>query len=694
MLRMALNKSGTSSDNLFPSPPIKRDKKNAQQICNQLGIVPSASEDSFFDTIPQPDPELCSSSEEDFDYDDDILDRDYDPSNDIEYLSDHEISFPNIAPAEVMHDIAVHDTAQISPADEVLPDIADNETTDKKGYKRKKDPTKWKKNVVKKLRNSGQITNSNNQSARSMKEGCGPKCILKCSSTIPEDRRLELFQQYWNLGCVEGQWSYIANNIKEVVPKLKFRRIRTEDKGEPRKPNQSFSLNYNDCDVKVCKVFFCNTLGISQRTVRTVIAKKNKLCDVLLEEDKRGKHNNHKTMDVEIKARICAHIDSIPRIESHYLRQQTTREYIDGSRSISDIYKDYVEKSKEESVDYCSYATFHKIFRDNYNISFFEPKKDQCETCVTYSNSTEEEKALKTEEYETHLKEKNLSRIEKEKDKANANIITAVYDLQAVMQLPKGNISTFYYTSKLNVLNFTIFNLKSKDVSCFVWDESDGKRGVNEIGSCVLKWLENIANLNPGADVVFWSDNCAGQQKNKFMCALYIYAVNNLNLGSITHKFLIKGHTQNEGDSAHSLIEKNVKRILKGGPIYTREGFVTAIKGAKKSGKPYQVFEQSFDDFYNIKNIFIDLNLNLGAIKMSDIKMLKFTKENPGIIFYKSSFEDEIHQAKVLKKMPKISICKAYTQKIGLSDKKKSDLLGLINKKAIPSCYQQYYENL
>ena len=71
-----------------------------------------------------------------------------------------------------------------------------------------------------------------------------------------------------------------------------------------------------------------------------------------------------------------------------------------------------------------------------------------------------------------------------------------------------------------------------------------------------------------GETDIFYSNNCSGQQKNKFMMALYLYAVNNLpNITSITHKFLIKGHTQNEGDSAHSLIEREVKRILKSGPI-------------------------------------------------------------------------------------------------------------------------------
>lgn len=60
-------------------------------------------------------------------------------------------------------------------------------------------------------------------------------------------------------------------------------------------------------------------------------------------------------------------------------------------------------------------------------------------------------------------------------------------------------------------------------------------------------------------DVVFYSDNCCGQQKNKFMLAMYQYAINELpKLRSVTHNFFIKGHTQNEGDAAHSLIQRNI----------------------------------------------------------------------------------------------------------------------------------------
>lgn len=65
--------------------------------------------------------------------------------------------------------------------------------------------------------------------------------------------------------------------------------------------------------------------------VRTGI---EKTTDGVLEDDKRGKHGHQLTVSDEIKDGIRAHINSIPRINSHYLRAQTSREFIDGGKDI------------------------------------------------------------------------------------------------------------------------------------------------------------------------------------------------------------------------------------------------------------------------------------------------------------------------------------------------------------------------
>ncbi|EZA58416.1 hypothetical protein X777_01373 [Ooceraea biroi] len=383
----------------------------------------------------------------------------------------------------------------------------------------------------------------------------------------------------------------------------KYRYIRIGGTRSQRQNNNAFYFHHNNQQVRVCKLFFKNTLDINDRPIRTVLDKKNKVANVLLESDQRGRYGKQKTVDPSVREGIKQHIDSIPKIESHYTRANTSKLFIDGSKSIADIHKDYVAKRKEKNVPFANCVLFYRVFTEEYNISFFVPKKDLCDTCTTFNNAEDKKKEHLKDNYDRHLVEKELSRAEKKADKEKSDVVVAVYDLQAVMQLPKGNVSVFYYKSKLNVFNFTIYDLKTNTCDCFVWDEANGHRGVNELGTCILQYLRKISISKHDVEIIFYSDNCAGQQKNKFMIALYLYAIRYLGIKSITHKFLIKGHTQNEGDSAHSLIERQVKRLLKSGPMYTPESFISAIRSARKTGQPFQVNELCYEDFYDIKTL-------------------------------------------------------------------------------------------
>lgn len=167
---------------------------------------------------------------------------------------------------------------------------------------------------------------------------------------------------------------------------------------------------------------------------------------------------NKKKIDAALKEGVRNFIEKIPKIKSHYTRANpnTSKLFIDGSKSIADLHKDYINDCKEKNVPFVNYIMFYRIFTEDFNISFFTPKKDLCETCASYDNAEGDEKQKLKEYYDRHLIEKDLSRNEKKIDKEETNALVAVYDLQAVMQIPKGDISVFYYKSKLNVLRYTI----------------------------------------------------------------------------------------------------------------------------------------------------------------------------------------------------------------------------------------------
>lgn len=220
------------------------------------------------------------------------------------------------------------------------------------------------------------------------------------------------------------------------------------------------------------------------------------------------------------------------------------------------------------------------------------------------------------------------------------------------MQSPNGDTSSFYYKSKLNSLNFTMTELNKLngenesdedcksygDVHCYFWDETQAKKGAVEIGSCVLDYLKTVAEQakDHELNVIFYSDNCCGQNKNKYIAAMYMFAVTKFkNLKSITHKYLIKGHTQNEADNVHSLIQKQITRDLKSGPIYSPVQYMTAIQRARKTGKPFIIHSLLYDFFYDLKELQENWGYNFNVderretVVWNDIKVIRLPKKNP-----------------------------------------------------------------
>lgn len=101
---------------------------------------------------------------------------------------------------------------------------------------------------------------------------------------------------------------------------------------------------------------------------------------------------------------------------------------------------------------------------------------------------------------------------------------------------------------------------------------------------------------------------------------------------AITHKYLISGHTQNEGDGVHSNIEKQIRKARKSGPIYVPDHYVSLIRSEKKPGVPYTVHELCYDYIYDFKNEGMEINkrnTDKETFKMSDVKIFGIDRDKP-----------------------------------------------------------------
>ena len=69
------------------------------------------------------------------------------------------------------------------------------------------------------------------------------------------------------------------------------------------------------------------------------------------------------------------------------------------------------------------------------------------------------------------------------------SIAVCSFDLQKQLSCPKSEDSAYYYRSKLNVFNFTVFNMIERLGDCYLWHEGVGKKGSSEISSSLHHYI-------------------------------------------------------------------------------------------------------------------------------------------------------------------------------------------------------------
>lgn len=123
-------------------------------------------------------------------------------------------------------------------------------------------------------------------------------------------------------------------------------------------------------------------------------------------------------------------------------------------------------------------------------------------------------------------------------DKQNAmkdkTLCCSNYDLQKILTTPRVDINVMYYLSKLNVWNFTIFAMGIAEGFSYVWNETIGNRGSNEIASFVSSFI-HVKAASGVKKFFFYTDNCSGQNRNKNVFSIYMKVANELQV-EITHR--------------------------------------------------------------------------------------------------------------------------------------------------------------
>ena len=126
---------------------------------------------------------------------------------------------------------------------------------------------------------------------------------------------------------------------------------------------------------------------------------------------------------------------------------------------------------------------------------------------------------------------------------------------QAVPTCPKTNM---YYKSKLQVHNYTCFNLSTKEAYCYPWEEHEGDLRAEVFAYLQCQHFVKILMAHSAVKkLIVWSDGCTHQNRNALLNNVYLHLAKEYNI-VIEQRFLVVRHTQMECDSMHSTIERKI----------------------------------------------------------------------------------------------------------------------------------------
>ena len=590
--------------------------------------------------------------------------------------------------------------------------------------KRKRNTQEWKKTVRKEQYNSGYEHEYRTQtgeikvrpSRRSFEQDCN--CRMNCSSKFTEEEKKVVNKIFWDLKDKDLQRAFISKHVKiqEVKNRMRIRHDCKTGKRRHRKPNRIYKLPKRNEDNKlltVCKIFFTNILNIDVKRVDTAL--KSKGDGGFITPDKRNNQAPHNTTSEERIAKVVEHIKKFKVVESHYVRKASKFEYLPEELSVAAMHRMYKEWCNEQGYTVESEDFYRNIFKTKFNLKFNKPKKDACDICVSYANTPADLRTKEMEEeLQQHIKEKEMARDLKNNLKEQAKLqpskmVVAAFDMQKTLQSPHGDTSSFYYSRRLKTFNFTITNICTMKPYCFIWNEGDAGKGSCEVATALFQYLNEL-NLQGVEIVHLFCDRCSGQNCNRMMVIMLSTAINYFNFQQITLNFFVTGHSQNENDTIHSVIETFTKKRH----LYSTDDWESAVGMAFVHNRP-DVIRMHFSDIIDFKtagqnplykNILTKdtytQNKTKEKVYWSKPMKMKFNKSEPTkMMFVYHHDEDVYNEIELFKPTRRNNIItdigqmpKLYTTQPGVGADKIKDLMSLCSRNLIPSAHHSFYKQL
>ncbi|XP_014678087.1 PREDICTED: uncharacterized protein LOC106817882 isoform X2 [Priapulus caudatus] len=514
-------------------------------------------------------------------------------------------------------------------------------------------------------------------------EFCRKSNLRSCQS-LSEEQRQRIFDRFWSM----MSWEERRSNVHTLVNKVDIK--QKKNLASRRKTSFSYNLKLSDAtSIPVCKSCFSSTLGLSQRTVVSWLQDENNKPPLQPKTPKTGKCVPVGEADLNFLKNWLTNLPSLP---SHYCRSvpaYKNKKFLYPGTTKANLYPLYKQAATEAGARVVGEKLFSRVFEAEH-FSVFIPRKDQCDVCVSAKHGNLDQATL-----DAHIQAKDRARAEKSKDKEAANDELSVWtmDLQAVLLCPKSKASKLYYKTKMQVHNFTLMNLKTKEGCCYEWDETEGNLGSEVFAYLQWKHFDRVIHNNPGIKtIIIWSDGCGYQNRNVTVTNAFLNLAMKHDI-RIIQKYLVPGHTQMECDSMHSTIERKLDVC----EIFTPHDYVVIFQSARIRPSPYHVFEVYHDQIMKLDGGYVQSirpGKRAGDATVHQLRALCYCSS--GEIQYKLDFNETSDWVTLPQRISipnePLEWVRHFEGQMPLSNRKFNDLQAM--KSVMPRCVHQYYDSL
>ena len=252
-----------------------------------------------------------------------------------------------------------------------------------------------------------------------------------------------------------------------------------------------------------------------------------------------------------------------------------------------DLYKKWLKENYPEEDPITKHCYLNILTRNFPHLKFNKIRKDTCNTCDSYSIKMQDpgldvntKHALEARGHEAHLVTADTGYNLPKKlllQKPNATIVCM--DLQQALPTPRFTANLWFYSRKMYTYNFGIHDYRNHKGYMFLWDETTAKRGAIEIISNLDYYINNYVSSDC-RELIIFSDNCSGQNKNYALMTYYSHLIHKGRFDEISHIYFHVGHTYMAADGDFGQIETCVRQK---NYIFTPDEYADTIRSCRQS---------------------------------------------------------------------------------------------------------------